>query len=339
MVDESKVEATVDTTETKSTESQSTDKSIAEEAAEVTKTEKEETSEPLAEEGEETKEPAKTEPKAETEETPPPEAEETDGEEPEVEEDDLADVLVDRKKDGAQKRIDKLTAQLRSTQEELAVIRKQDGTEPKEKTYTDGQLRGALRNAIADGDSDLVWEIIDHKVRQSEKGLVKRYEDRERKQREDAKRNVKEWNQVRDSYDYLSDSEKPEIYSGSRRDLNLKDSNSLLRKVALALYTSEDEELFQLYHRPGGQALAVADALNAILNKKRGLKPEDKEKKHLKKRLTKERRKKSLTSGSTSVKQDAVHKVKKNLTDKERLDDYIKSRRKRQSTMTEAGLK
>ena len=336
MADKTKADATVDTAKSKATDesSETTGKSIAEEAAETTKPEVEESSKPLETETETTEETEEstedgesTEETEETKEVAATVTEQTDGEEAESEVDDISDLLGSRKKDGAQKRIDKLTAQLRTTQEELAKVTTQQTTSTGDKTYTDVQLKSAMRKAMDDGDSDLVFEIIQQKTKQSEANLTKKYEAEKTKQREDVKRNATEWTQVVKSYDYLSDADEPEIYHGSRLDLNLKDSNSLLRRVALAFYSSEDEELFQLYHRPGGQSLAVADALNVILAKRRGNKPEDKEKKHLKKRLTKERRKKSLTSGSGALKQDTVPKVKKVMNDKERVLEAINDRK------------
>ncbi len=337
MADKTKAEATVDTAKPKATDesSETTGKSIAEEAAETTKPEVEESSKPLETETEETAESTEstedsesTEDTEESTESTATATEQTDGESKvESEVDDISDLLGSRKKDGAQKRIDKLTAQLRTTQEELAKVTTQQTTSTGDKTYTDAQLKSAMRKAMDDGDSDLVFEIIQQKTKQSEANLTKKYEAEKTKQREDVKRNATEWTQVVKSYDYLSDADEPEIYHGSRHDLNLKDSNSLLRRVALAFYSSEDEELFQLYHRPGGQALAVADALNVILAKRRGNKPEDKEKKHLKKRLTKERRKKSLTSGGGALKQDTVPKVKKVMNDKERVLEAINDRK------------
>ena len=319
-VDE-EVEETVDTTEseiteeTKSTEENDTglagdEKTIAEEAEikpEPDKTETEDTSESKAEE-----------------------AETTDDETDDSEGIDVS-AFIDEgdKKTNTQKRIDKLTADKYKLQAELDQLKVQETSPKKDKTYTPEELKRATDRAVADGDSGLLHEIMDQREKQLENRLRNEYTKREEKIQEQTARNKTEWTQVVNSYDYLADAKEAEVYHGSRTELNINDPNSLLRQVALALFTSsDDEKLFQLYHRPGGQALAVSDALNLILKKRRGRSPEDSEKKGLKRKLSKERRKKSLTAHDGSIKEEASTKPKKQMTDAERVFDAIEERKK-----------
>ena len=201
-----------------------------------------------------------------------------------------------------------------------------------------------MKKAHAEGDTDLMMDIMDYQTEQIESRLVKKYEDEQKRIQDQAKQTTKEWTDVRESYEYLADEEEAELYPNSRKELNIRDHSSLLYQLALALYNGytsggeePDEELKAYYRKSGGQKLAVADALTQILKKRRGLKTEDKEKKLLKKKLVKAKRRSSLATEG-AVKKEETSKPKFYATDKERLSDYIKGRKKRQAEAVEALL-
>lgn len=235
------------------------------------------------------------------------------------------DEEVPVKKDGVQKRIDKLTAEKKALQEKLERLESEKGEKSETETnYTDEQLKRALRKAMDESDPDLVYEIMDYRVKQAKKELRDEYQSEQKKQLETANTIKKEWAQICDNYDYLSSQEERELYPGARKELNIKDNMSLLYQVALSLYNSEEDDVRDYYRRPGGQKLAVADALQLILRKKRDKLGTGKEK-NLEKKLAKEKRKSSLGSGE-SLKEESP--AKKFLTEKESLDDYLAERRK-----------
>jgi hypothetical protein len=238
------------------------------------------------------------------------------------------------KKSGEQKRIDKLTAEKYALKAELEAVKnakssKDESSSDDSKEYSEAQLSAAMKKAMDEGDHELMMEIIKYSNEKTKKDLIKQYKEQENKRAESAKQAQREWKQVVDSYSYLSDKNEPELYKDSHKELNINDRGSTLFKLADALYSSkEDEERFQLYHRPGGQALAVGDAFKLILKKRLAMNNDTKVNgKRIKQSLVKERRKKSLTATDDVIKDDTVVKSKKPLTDKERLDEYITSRK------------
>lgn len=327
MPEEKKAEETVDTAKTKSTEEgESTEaKTIAEEVADVTDVAESETPAEEAETSEPLAEPLKEEPTAE--ETDEATTEEVEDEEP-------SSFLEDAtsRKSGLEKRVDKLTAEKYQKEAEIAKLQAQveiyEKTSPDAKTkrYTSEQLASAMMRAHEDGDKALMTEIFEQQGKQIKDDLRADYDREQKNQREENTRIRQEWTQVQKNWEYLGDAEQAELYPNSRKELDIRSAQSLLRKVALYLYNSEQEDMFQRYHRPGGQGLAVQDAFKQILKKRRGTTSDTKETKTLKKRLTKERRKKSLAGGSKSVKTDASPKTRKALTKAERVLEYVKER-------------
>ncbi len=228
-------------------------------------------------------------------------------------------------KDGVQKRIDKLTAEKKALQERLEKLEADASkSDPKDPVYSEEQLKKALNKAISEGDADLVWEIQQYQLKQVKKELRDEYAGEQRKRRETVERATKEWSRVVETYDYLSATSESEIYKGSHKELNIKDQTSLLYQVALKLFTSQDTSLRELYGQPGGQQLAVADALQLILKKKRGQLGSKGDTDILKRQLAKEKRKSSLGTGEAL--KDDTPLPKKFSSDKERLDDYVAER-------------
>ena len=310
MSEKTKVE-TETTTEKEVTETDAPkeEKTIGEEARNILpEKEKEETSESLAEASDE----------AESS-----EVENTDDEE------DITDII--KKKSGAQKRIDKLTAQNKELMERLDKLESSRSEEGK-KPYTEAQLRAALKKGLEEQDHDLIADIIDYRVNSVKDSLRKEYRDEQKaavKKQNDA---AKEWTDTVDTYGYLSDNKKAELYPGSHEELNIKNNSSYLFKEASKLYGSADPDLFELYHRPGGQARAVTDALTTILQRRGGIKPTNKEADRLKKKLAKEKRKNSLAAPEAE-KTEEVGPTRP-LTDKERIDEHVNERKKAKNKRT-----
>ncbi len=313
-------------------------KSIADEVAETIATSKDkatketETSEPLAE-PEAGKTPDEGEPPADKEKTD--ESETLKEKEEEASLEDPSSFLEDvtEKKSGLEKRIDKLTAL--NYQKDAKIAELQARLEEREKLLPDGklkkrytpdQLAKAMMKAYEDGDEALMGEILKQQEAQIKEDLRLEYEKEKKAQEEAAKQARVEWTQVVRDWEYLADPNEPELYPGSHKELDIRNNMSLLRQVALLLYNSEQEELFQRYHRPGGQALAVQDAFRVILKKRRGIKSSDTS--ALKNRLTKERRRKSLSGTGKHIKTEKTTKEpKRPMTPAERVLDYVNERK------------
>lgn len=230
-------------------------------------------------------------------------------------------------KSKVQVRIDRLTAELKSAREELNLLKNERAAkEGKTPEYTDAQLRTALKKAMEDGDADLVWDIMDYRSKRQEEKLVKMYEDEKRAGSEIAKKINEEWVDIKSQYQKYVDPKMPEIFPGSKEALNLEKENSLLYQVAMRLYWSNEPEKAKYYRgQPGGQRLAVADALTAILAKyvSKGGKT-----RKVERQLLKEKRKKNIV-GEGSL--ETEEKPSRQLSDSERLEEVIEERRKFQT--------
>jgi hypothetical protein len=235
------------------------------------------------------------------------------------------DAEAEEKPSNVQKRIDKLTAELKAAQEELRSFKGQKET-ARSPEYTPQQLRQAMKKSLEDGDADLAMDIFDYQLNKMKNDLIKMYTDEREMSVKQQQAIQNEWNDTVSAYDKYADTKVPAIWPTSHKDLNLRDSTSLLYQVALALYTSSDPEKARYYRQPGGQKLAVADALTRIVRDKAG-KGRDSKVKQLEKKLTKERMKKSPVSGVAG----AEERPAKRQTDDDRLAEVIAERKKYQS--------
>lgn len=248
-------------------------------------------------------------------------------------EDEVEEILkepeTEEDKSNVQKRIDRLTAELKSLKEENVKLQ---GKPVAEKTrYTEDQLAGAMMKAVEDNDKVLMRDIIVEIQHNVKDDLVKMYTTERETVTNQVKAIQNEWNDVTDAYSKYADTKVPAVYSGSHEDLNIRDATSLLYQVAMALYWSEEPEKVKYYRSgPGGQKLAVADALTYILRNKVG-KGSDSKVKKLEKQLTKERMKKSPVSGGPGGEEKTFKRPK---TATERLDEVIEERKKFQDERT-----
>jgi hypothetical protein len=221
------------------------------------------------------------------------------------------------KKSGVQKRIDKLVAEKKALEERLDKIEQRSTSKTPE--YTEEQLKRAMEKAMSEGDSSLMWEIIDYRVRKEKESALAE----ERKRSEEAskaqQRTAQEWFSVVEEYEHFADNSEPELFKGSHRDLNIKDSKSLLMQVATKLY--QDPNRAERYRKEGGQRLAISDAIRFIIRKKNAS-VSSKETDQLKRKLAKEKRKSSVSSGSAVKKESPVIRSRGSA-----LDDYLSERR------------
>jgi hypothetical protein len=286
--------------------------------------EKGEASEPPAEESEETEE---TEEVEETEETSP--AEKTDEEEKEVE----PESFIKEEKSNVQKRIDALVAKNKELEEEL----KNKPAQPvKERIFTDEELRQATAKAMENSDASLMWSVMEQKSKQDREALRKEYIEEQKKQQETQQQRNIELVAIKDSYSYLSDPKEPEVYEGSRKELNVNDPKSTLVQLATSLY--QDPERVSVYQKAGGLQLAVSDAVNLILKKRLVKRPKNKETAKLERKLAKQKRKSSL-AGSGEEPPAKSPKEKGPRSRKNILDEYLSDRNTRKTKAMEAQYK
>lgn len=251
------------------------------------------------------------------------------------EEEDLGDETLDdfldqgtEIKEGTANRVEHLLGIIKDQNARIEKLEsdgpKEDSKKPK---YTKAQLNKALATAIEEGDSVLLGDIMDYKVDQMREELRTEYRTEQKRISEANAQRSKEWNEVVANYAYLSDLGETQLYKGSHKELNLKNANSLLYRLSVQLYN--DPNRSSIYAVPGGQKLAVADALSMILKKRKGKPPTSQESKKLNRRLAKAKRKTALGKGSPGAEKRTP---KKAMTPEQRLDDYIEERKKLQAS-------
>lgn len=230
--------------------------------------------------------------------------------------DDFLGESEEEKKSGYQKRVDQLIGENKSLKERLDRIEssKPDG----EKEYTPQELRAVTKKALEEGDANLLSDVMDYKVEQVKKELTKNYTEEQKRINEDNQARMKEWTEVVNDYAHLTNPD-GELYEGSSKELNIKDPNSILFKIAVNLFNTQEK-----YRQYGGQRVAVADALSMIL-KKRKTTGSTNATKSLERQLAKEKQKSSLAGGDSLKAEEAPGKA---LSDKERLNEVISERRK-----------
>jgi len=235
--------------------------------------------------------------------------------------------ISEAKKPGWQKRIDKLTAKVYELTDKLEKYEgKKVEEEAEEKVYTEQELFKALKKGMEEGDQELVWEVMKTYNKQTVDALRKEYTNEQKRVAEQIKEQTTEWKYVKDNYSHLSDPDEPEIYKGSRQELDLNDNKSLLFRTATKLYNSEEPELRKRYNKLGGQELAVADALAKVLKRRKDKSPASSNKEDvLKRALDKERRKYSLTSPSTEKEETTEIRPQ---TENDKIEEYLSERKK-----------
>ena len=247
---------------------------------------------------------------------------------------DLADLLEDipeesseeTKKSGLEKRIDKLTRLNYEKEAEIERLKKLSSEasaedKPKGKAqYTDKQLVTALEKAREEGDTELEIQIMQH-ISDSKADSVKaEYEAKEIAVRKANEKIQNDWIAITDMFHY----DEVEFYPGSQRDLNIKDSTSLVYRLAAELFQNQGFKDVD-----NGMSKAVSEALKRILAKKRkSAKPQkSSNEKQLEKKVKKLTRKTSSPSGTKTVKADAPKKADRLKTEADKVSDAISEKK------------
>jgi len=221
-------------------------------------------------------------------------------------------------KSGYQKRIDGLIARVKAAEDEVALLKKQRENDDVE--YTNEQLSRAWRKGVEEQNAILQEEVITARLKKAQKEAIEGERKRQMEAIEQQKKAQQEWASIVEEYSQYSDPNVPEIYKGSHKDLNISSQNSLVYKLATALF--RDPKRAERYQRDGGQRLAVSDALRFIRQKKNA-KIESKETTILKRKLAKEKQKTSVSSGKAMKAESSAP-----ISHKTSLEDYINERKK-----------
>jgi hypothetical protein len=275
--------------------------------------------ETMSDEGEE------TETSESEEETSEPQAEQTD---------DIDDLLSNR----VQRRIDKLTAEKKSANEENDLLKariaaletkfdqsKEPKEEKKSEALSDDQIAKAIQRGIDDGDTSVIVDAIKYITGQVKEQTVKEQQEIAQKQAEAVQKRNTEWFSLAKEYS-------PEAYQSellkSDPDFNLTDQGSKLYRLANRLFSDKGYG-----QQEQGQSRAVREAYSILLERKLegDTKPTPKkndETEGLKNRLGKEQRKTSILGGAN----EAEETPSKPLTQEDELSEYISSRNKSKNT-------
>ena len=189
------------------------------------------------------------------------------------------------KKTGAQKRIDRLTADKYELQAQIDALKtKVDKAEPGEKTYSDAELDKAEQKAATDNDMALMMEVNKERMKNQERKLIKMYESDRESQTKATTEHQKEWQSV------------IERYANEDPAFDIRSQNSDLYKIAKAYF--EDPQFGSDYKGPGGMLRAVADAYLELVRIQSKKKKSPKEK-VLERKLAKSKMKSQLGAGSS----------------------------------------
>lgn len=252
---------------------------------------------------------------------------------------DPVDDLLDKTRNGMQKRIDKLTAQKKDRDSENEQLRsrldnldrelrslKDNGEKPKdsvsERQYSYEELDKAYEKALADNDMELIREIRKHERENYFRDAEKMVNKSQTASADEVKRLNSEWKEVTNRYVIYSDESGPELYPGSKTELNINDPNSKIVQLASAKYKNDER-----YRVPNGLVLAVSDAFKDILTLRASSSKKTVSNETLKKKVNKMNLKTSQGS-SSSMKQDVSTEPSRPKSKKQELDDYIAERRR-----------
>lgn len=252
--------------------------------------------------------------------------------EPQKETDDLDELISNR----AQKRIDKLTAQNKSKDEELELlkvklteleskIKQGDASEVKdEDILTDEQLAKVLQKGIDEGDTSVIVDAMRYVAEQTKKSVLKEQENAQKAQMDKVQKRNAEWSEIVKSYS-------PDAYQHEELkqdpDFDITNNKSKLYRLSSKLFIDKN-----LANEENGQTRAVQEAYSILLeNKLTNIKSKKKstETEGLQSRLAKEQRKKSLLGGSDTAGDSAPVSAD---SDVDELAEYIRSRNKSKET-------
>jgi hypothetical protein len=205
---------------------------------------------------------------------------------------------IANEKSNVQKRFDKLTAEKYSLKEEvdklrheLESIKNAPKEQPEEKKYTAQQLDEAIKYGIENGDSKLVAEAIDHKMKLAIDGAVKQYTEPQEKEKSQQAVQNELWSK------FIS------TLNTSDPDYDFNNTSSAAYKYTQFYLTSPDYKKHYSSFGVYGPIQAANDAMRVISEQKRQ-KLTNTKLRATEKDLAKEKMKSQFTYGNAYVAPD-----------------------------------
>lgn len=219
-------------------------------------------------------------------------------------------------KSNVQKRIDRLIAESHQKDERIKALEaKSEGTEKKEKVYSEEQLLNAeakVDQHATNGEYAeavrLQRDIDKERRRNDKRDLVDMYQTEQTKKTQATTAGTQEWKDIQ------------ERYSSDDPEMDIRSTASKLFRVAKAYFT--DPELSKIYSKPGGQLLAVADAFRDLIELSKKKKKKSPGEKTLERKLGKIKSKTQLGAGGV----EKAKSTSKTKTGSDKFNDYIKER-------------
>ena len=251
--------------------------------------------------------------------------------EEETDDDEIEDLLSNR----AQKRIDKLTAQSKSKEEEnqklldrIALLeskiegKEAKGNEKVDEILSNDKITEAIQKGMDEGDMSVIVDAMTYIAEKTKKDTLAEQEKLQREAVAKQMAKQQEWNDIvkdysPESYQYDSLKNDP--------DFNISQKDSKLFRLASTLFEKNGYA-----NEAKGQSRAVREAYSILLERKLNEGPQQKpsprrdETEGLKQRLGKEQRKNRVFAGANSGGESTPTQI----TESNELDDYIKSREK-----------
>jgi len=254
------------------------------------------------------------------------ESEEESSESPEEETDEIEEILSNR----AQKRIDKLTAEKKSSIEENELLKAKiaeletkvnsvtEKKTPQDEPITDEQLARAINKGIEENDATVIVDAINYVAERTKKQTIKEQQEAQAANAKKLQAQQAEWQSITEDYSpktYQLESLKVDP------DFNISNPQSKLFRLADAIYKKNGYQSVEK-----GQTRAAREAYSILLERKLAgdTVPKKDETEGLKNRLGKEQRKTRPLSGANSVGDTKP----KEITSENELEDYVKSRNK-----------
>jgi hypothetical protein len=238
---------------------------------------------------------------------------------------------AEKRKEELQKEIDQLIAQKKAllAEQEKEPEKKEDEPKKEEpKQYSETALWNTYKKAMEEGDYDVAWQAQKTFAEQYGRQLVQSYEKKQQDSARFAAIQQKEWADIQ--RDYADDTNK---------DLDIRDGNSLLSKIARRLYTDKDTAR-EYQGRIGGMKDCIADAYRLVTKRKGNKKDEGllkEENEALKSKLGKKNRANSMGGGADGPGEEGMP-ASAPLSDAQLLDEYIKERRADRYKRDRSGL-
>ena len=196
-----------------------------------------------------------------------------------------------------------------------ALEEKVDGTDKKDKVYSEEQLINAeatVDKHATDGDYAEAVRLqrdVDRERRKNDRReLIDMYQTEQTKKTQATTVSSQEWTDIQ------------ERYGSDDTEMDIRNNSSKLFRVAKAYFS--DPKLKEIYSKPGGQLLAVADAYRDLIELSKKKKKKSPSEKKLERKLSREKSKTQLGTGGV----ERAKSTSKPKTSNDKVDDYIKER-------------